>query len=204
MNCTVRSTRLSPVHGLVKSRRAESALSCRALDKPSTSVAGVIATTYFAALANLPAGAEELVDFGKGGNADPKSYFTVLALFLLSVPGAFHDWPQLQQDVRLACTDTYGRFRITQRLACAIAPVTFSTVAGPHAWPTTRRALRVMCSRLLGLYSQVKRSPKAKIKRKTFEMPGPAADEPVSMDSWYVLRRRGRVRVCYTGLDEYI
>ena len=34
-----------------------------------------------------PAGAEELVDFGKGGNADPKSYFTVLALFLLSLPG---------------------------------------------------------------------------------------------------------------------
>jgi hypothetical protein len=27
------------------------------------------------------------VDFGQGGNADPKSYYTVLALFLLSVPG---------------------------------------------------------------------------------------------------------------------
>lgn len=77
--------------------------------------------TYFNVLANLPAQAEELVDFGKGGNADPKSYFTVLALFLLSVPG---------------------------------------------------------------LYSQVKRSPKAKIKRKTFEMAGPAADEPVAMDAW--------------------
>jgi hypothetical protein len=27
------------------------------------------------------------VNFGEGGNADPKSYYTVLALFLLSVPG---------------------------------------------------------------------------------------------------------------------
>jgi hypothetical protein len=33
-----------------------------------------------------------------------------------------------------------------------------------------------------GLYSQVKRAPKAKIKRKTFEMPGPAAKDGMSMD----------------------
>lgn len=37
-----------------------------------------------------PAWAEQTakVDFGQGGNADPKSYWTVLGLFLLSVPGA--------------------------------------------------------------------------------------------------------------------
>lgn len=58
---------------------------CRAVNKPS--IAGGLAMTYFNVLAILPAQAEELVDFGKGGNADPKSYFTVLALFLLSVPG---------------------------------------------------------------------------------------------------------------------
>lgn len=58
---------------------------CRALNKPS--IAGGLTMTYISILSNLPAQAEDLVDFGKGGNADPKSYFTVLALFLLSVPG---------------------------------------------------------------------------------------------------------------------
>lgn len=72
-----RSSRLSRVNGHVHT--------CRAINKPS--LAGSLAMTYFNVLAILPAQAEELVDFGKGGNADPKSYFTVLALFLLSVPG---------------------------------------------------------------------------------------------------------------------
>ena len=35
---------------------------------------------------------------------------------------------------------------------------------------------------LAGLYSQVKRAPKAKIKRKTFETPGPAAAGAMSLD----------------------
>jgi hypothetical protein len=42
---------------------------------------------YFWFATSFPAIAEEAADFGKGGNADPKSYYTVLALFLLSVPG---------------------------------------------------------------------------------------------------------------------
>ena len=33
-----------------------------------------------------------------------------------------------------------------------------------------------------GLYSQVKRAPKAKIKRKTFETQGPAVDGSMSID----------------------
>ena len=45
------------------------------------------AFTMFVACA--PAGAEEYIDFGKGGNADPKSYFTVLALFVISLPGTW-------------------------------------------------------------------------------------------------------------------
>jgi hypothetical protein len=34
-----------------------------------------------------------------------------------------------------------------------------------------------------GLWSQVKRAPKAKIKRKTFETPGPEAEDGMTMDS---------------------
>ena len=34
-----------------------------------------------------------------------------------------------------------------------------------------------------GLWSQVKRAPKAKIKRKTFETPGPEASDGMAMDS---------------------
>lgn len=88
------------------------------------------AFTMFVACA--PAGAEEYIDFGKGGNADPKSYFTVLALFLISLPG---------------------------------------------------------------LWSQVKRAPKAKIKRKTFETPGPEAEDGMAMDS--------RARQLYSYMKSY-
>ena len=51
------------------------------------SAEGLAMSVMTAFLACGPAGAEDLIDFGKGGNADPKSYFTVLALFLLSLPG---------------------------------------------------------------------------------------------------------------------
>ena len=44
-------------------------------------------TSWLALLFPALAEASDKVDFGQGGNADPKSYYTVLALFLLSVPG---------------------------------------------------------------------------------------------------------------------
>ena len=49
----------------------------------------------------------------------------------------------------------------------------------PHA---RARAHREPLPRPTGLYSLIKRSPKAKIKRKTFEVPGPAAQGAVPLD----------------------
>lgn len=49
------------------------------------------ASAFFWLLSAAPALAEATeaaADFGSGGNADPKSYYTVLGLFLLSLPGA--------------------------------------------------------------------------------------------------------------------
>lgn len=50
--------------------------------------------------AALPASAADFTpDFGAGGNADPKSYWTALGLFVLSVPGA-RVFPGLAPHVR--------------------------------------------------------------------------------------------------------
>lgn len=57
------------------------------ITQTSFNTASLSASLWFMAAA--PSLAEEVVkvDFGQGGNADPKSYYTVLALFLISVPG---------------------------------------------------------------------------------------------------------------------
>jgi hypothetical protein len=62
----------------------------RALGIKSFNTVSLSASLWFMAAA--PSLAEEAakVDFGQGGNADPKSYYTVLALFLISVPGTPH------------------------------------------------------------------------------------------------------------------
>ena len=52
------------------------------MDGASTSAAAWLAMT-----APALADASSQIDFGQGGNADPKSYWTVLVLFLISVPG---------------------------------------------------------------------------------------------------------------------
>jgi hypothetical protein len=52
-------------------------------------VGGVSLPLWMWLASALPAVAQDLTpDFGAGGNADPKSYWTALGLFLLSVPGA--------------------------------------------------------------------------------------------------------------------
>lgn len=175
----------------IRMRTAKVALRCRALDK-SSSILGGVATTYFAFLANLPAGAEDMVDFGKGGNADPKSYFTVLALFLLSVPGKSDSRNKCRGTVALNVAIVYECYSCAEDRARGTAVLRAGLAQLSTAWPTARLK-RLTCSHVPGLYSQVKRSPKAKIKRKTFEMPGPAADEPVSMDAWYVILGTGAV-----------
>ena len=77
---------------LISSNRRLCGTRCSAFRQPEpSSSASLIASIssfslYF--LAN-PAIAEVTaeIDFSKGGNADPKSYYVVLGLYLLSLPG---------------------------------------------------------------------------------------------------------------------
>jgi hypothetical protein len=90
--CSSLSNRVIPRNGVGSSTRV-SALSVqcaaqrRSVQQADLSLEGLALSLFSTLVICAPAGAEELVDFGKGGNADPKSYFTVLALFLLSLPG---------------------------------------------------------------------------------------------------------------------
>ena len=109
------------------------------------------------AAAELPAAASEL-----SGGPPASSYYVSLGLFLMSVPGG------CPEGAKGACGCWAGR-------SCAAPPP-------PAGLRRARLLPRASCISYsvskpinAGLWSLIKRSPKAKIKRKTFEVAGPGA-----------------------------
>lgn len=127
--------------------------------------------------AQLPASAAELE---LSGGPPASSYYVSLGLFLMSVPGELTGEGVVAACTkRRGCTGAAGGGRARH---CARRPASRLMLLGNEC--TVGCKVRMPSSRCwhcpsvpppcAGLWSLIKRSPKAKIKRKTFEVAGPA------------------------------